>query len=65
MKYKAFKKCEKELLLNGLRAQIDEIQKSNKEYDVVKLDAFKKVMQDVIDSEDMEAAVQMLAKYNL
>ena len=49
MKYKVFRKSEKELLLNGLRAKIDEIQESNAEADVVKLEALKKVMQDVID----------------
>ena len=32
---------------------------------MARLDTLKKVIQDVIDSEDMEVAVQLLAKYNL
>ena len=59
----SIKKCEKELLLNGLRAQIDEIQESNAEADIMNLEDLKKVVQYVIDRDDMEAAIQMLAKY--
>ena len=65
MKYKALKKREKELLLNGLKVKIYKIQDLNAEVDIEKLEALKKVMQDVIDSDDMESAMQMLAKYNL
>ena len=65
MKYKAYKKREREMLANGLKAQINEIQDSNEEEDVNKLEMLIKCLQDPIDHEDTKAAIQMLAKYHL
>ena len=65
LKYKAFKKKEKELMLKNLREQLDDIQNSNESDDITKLKMLKKVIQDVGDSDDMEKATQLLAWYNL
>ena len=65
MKYKAYKKKEREMLTNSMKRQIEKIQNSNEEEDVYKVDILKKFLQDLIDHEDNEAAIQMLAKYHL
>ena len=44
---------------------MDEIQDSNNSDDVTKQQMHKKVIQDVEDSDDMEKAMQLLARYNL
>ena len=65
MKYKAFKKREKELLMIGLRAQINELQDSNELMDTEKLEVLKRCLQDVIDNDNKEAAVQIIVIYHL
>ena len=57
MKYKAFKKRERELLANGINSQIDEIQDSNAEEDIEKIKVLKRYLQDIIDHKNNEAAV--------
>ena len=65
MKYKAYKKKEREMLTNGRKGQIEEIQDSNKEEDVTKLKMLKKCLQDLIDHEDNDAVMKMLDKHHL
>ena len=65
MKYKAYKKKEREMLTNGLKRQIEGIQDSNEEEDMTKLEMLKKFLQDLIDYENNEAAMLMLTKHHL
>ena len=65
MKHNAYKKKEREMLTNGLKRQIEEIQDSIKEEDVTKLEMLKKCLQHLIDHEDNDATMKMLAKHHL
>ena len=65
MKYKAFKSREKGRAVKHLSQQIDELQDSVEEAHIQRFQILTKVVQDLEDSEELESATQMLAKYNL
>ena len=56
MKYKAFKKREREMVIRNLRQQIDEVQDSKDSEGIVRLQLLTKVVQDLEDSNEMESA---------
>ena len=51
--------------MRNLKPQVDESHDSNESKDVAKLQLLNKVIQDVEDSDDMEKAKKMFARYNL
>ena len=65
MKYKAFGARERDIMIRNIRQQIDEVQDSKAEVDIQRLQLLTKVVQDLEDSDGLESATQMLAKYNL
>ena len=65
MKYKKFKAREKDMTVRNLRQQIDEVLDSKAKVDIQRLQLLMKVVQDLEDSDEIESATHMLAKYNL
>ena len=65
MKYKAFRKRERNMTIRNLRQQIDKVQDSKEDDDIQRFQLLTKVVQDIEDSDEMESTTQMLAKYNL
>ena len=53
------------MAIRNLRRQIDEVQDSKDDDDVVQLQLLTKVVQDLEYSDEMESTTQMLAQYNL
>ena len=58
---KAFRAKEKAMTIRNLRQQIDEVQDSEDDVDIQRLQLLTKVVQDLEDSEELESATQMLA----